>query len=293
MGKTGIIQVNRANMKERGISILASVLFHVILLFLLTKLVPSVRIQLFRHAADVRIVDLKTMSFPRIAGLSEAETSGSQSPQTSPEVLSVQGTYGLPQISPEPGVVYLKNMNFGRSMEPTKLSFDLVPTPQSEGSFSLGIDRKIPGDDLRKEKETGEDPDFSKTHAQPLSSFPFDRIITNKRGEDLSGQINPYVFNPSGGNDLTPWVRQVVDKIRNNWNPPPIEESIALGMVKILLIIGKKGNLIAAEIVEPSDFHVFDQTTTAAIRSSVPFPPLPSEFPYERLEAFLVFEFHE
>ena len=128
---------------------------------------------------------------------------------------------------------------------------------------------------------------------QALSSIPFDRIITKKRGEVLTGPIDPDVSNQLGAYDITPWVIQVVDKIRNNWNPPPIDESLALGEVKIRLIIGKEGNLITAEIVEPSNFYVFDQTTTAAIRSSAPFPPLPFEFPSDRLEAFLVFEFHE
>jgi protein TonB len=93
--------------------------------------------------------------------------------------------------------------------------------------------------------------------------------------------------------DISPWVKEVVDKIRNTWTLPPIDTSIAMGEVKILIIVGKTGNLIAMDIVKSSDFPVFDQTTTAAIRSSAPFPPLPDDFPSERLEAYLVFEFHE
>lgn len=283
----------KVNMKERGISILGSVLFHVVLLILLIKLVPPVRIQLFRHAADVRIVDPTMMSYPQIAGISEADTSDSLSLQTSSEALSLQGTDALPQIEPDPGVVYLKNLNIGSDVEPMKQSFDLVPNPKGGGMFSLGASRKKPGYDMKSEEDTRREPDFAKSHKLSLSSLPFNRIITKKRGEDLSGKINPYVSDQMGGVDLVPWVKLVVDKIRNNWIPPPIDESIALGVVKILLIVGKEGNLITAQIVEPSDFSVFDQTTTAAVHASAPFPPLPIEFPSEKLEAFLVFEFHE
>jgi TonB family protein len=280
-------------MKERGISVLGSVLFHVVLLILLIKLVPPVRAPLFRLSTEVRIVDPRTIFFPRIVGESEVQTSGSLSPQSTSEVLSVQGSDDLQPVTPVPGVAYLKNLSIGGFVEPTKQSFDLIPTPKSEGGFSLGIDRKKSEYDTWAEQEIREEVDFSKHQVQELSSLPFKRIITDKGREDLSRQIDPDVPHQRGIYDITPWIKRVVDKIRNNWNPPPIDESLALGEVKILLIIGKKGNLITAEIVKSSDFPVFDQTTTAAIRTSAPFPPLPIQFPSERLEAFLVFEFHE
>jgi TonB family protein len=285
--------MNRANMKERGISILVSVLFHVAVLFLLIKLVPPVRIYLYRQVANVRIVEPRTMYLSRITGLFETQTSGSPSPQMSSEDLSVRGTEDWQQIEPDPGVVYLKNLNIGRDVEQTTESFDLIPSPKSEGSFSLGIGQKKPEYEVRVEEDTRKDLDFSKYNTPALSSLRFNRIMTKKGGGVPSGQIDPGVSDQLEGYDITPWVKQVVDKIRNNWTLPPIDESIALGEVKILIIIGKSGNIVAMEIVESSDFQVFDQTTTAAIRSSTPFPPLPVNFPSERLEAFLVFEFHE
>ncbi|UCE40059.1 MAG: TonB C-terminal domain-containing protein [Candidatus Aminicenantes bacterium] len=270
-------------------SFLASVLFHMILLFFLIKLVPPVRVYLFRHAADVRIVEPKMVSFPRIEGSSEVHTSGSPSPQISSEDLSVRGTEDRQQIAPNPGVVYLKNLNFGRAVEQTTESFDLIPSPKTEGRFSLDIGRKKPEHEEWVGEDTSKGLDFSRYDTPALSSLQFDRIITRKgRGEmdaDVSDQLKGY--------DITPWVKQVVDKIHNNWTPPPIVESISLGKVKILIIIGKMGNLVSMGIVESSDFPMFDQTTTAAIRSSAPFPPLPVDFPSERLEAVLVFEFHE
>jgi TonB family protein len=276
--------MNRTNLKERGLSILISLSFHAAVLFLLVKLVPPVRVYLYRQVADVRIVE------PEMLYL---QTSGPSSQQAPLGDLSVQDAEDVPPFEPIPGVVYLKNLDIGPDIELTTESFDLIPSPKRKGNFSLGINRKKPELEERVEEKIHKDLDFSQYNSSALSSLRFNRIMTKKGGGMPSGQMDPAVSGQLEGYDISPWVKQVVDKIRNSWTLPPIDESIALGEVKILIIVGKKGNLIAMEIVESSDFPVFDQTTTAAIRSSAPFPPLPDDFPLERLEAFLVFEFHE
>jgi TonB family protein len=288
--------MSRTSRNEKGISLLVSVLFHLGLLFLLIELVPPVRLYLFRHAADVRIVDPETVFIPRIAGVATPVplTPGSSSPQIFSEGPIARGTEDRQQLEANPGVVYLKNVSFGRDVGGATESFDLVPSSKSEGSFSLAISRKKPGneEEERTGPDTHKDVDLSKYSAPAMSPFRFNRIVTNKGGGQ-SGLIDPEINDQQEGYDIAPWVKEVVDRIRNNWTPPPIGESMALGKVKILIVIGKQGHLVDMKIVESSDFHIFDQTTMAAIRSSTPFPPLPVDFPAERLEAFLVFEFHE
>ena len=287
---TIIEQMNRTNWKERGLSILISLSFHVVVLFLMIKLVPPIRIYLYRQVADVRIVEPSAMYLPQIAGLSEAQTPGMPTSQPSPvEGLPVQEAVDVPLYEPVPGVVYLKNLAIVRDVEQTAQSFDLIPSPKAKGNFSLGISRKKPELEEREVENTRQDLDFSHYSPSALSSLQFNRLITKKGG----GVRDTAVSDRLVGYDITPWVKQVVDKIRNSWTLPPIDASIAIGEVKILIIVGKSGNLISMEIVKASDFPVFDQTTTAAISSSAPFPPLPDDFPLERLEAFLVFEFHE
>jgi TonB family protein len=295
--------MNRTTIRERGIGIVVSLVFHVAVLFLLIEAVPPVRIYLYRQVADVRIVEPETVFIPRIAGLAETGTAGLSTQRTNfgglsgrgGEDLSFRGPEDEPQMGKdsEPGVVYLKNLDFGRNRKDTGERFDLTPSPKPKGGFSLSIDRKKPGDNERVEEDTRKDLDFSQYNAPALSSLQLNRIVTKKGGRVPSGQLDPLAFDQLEKYDITPWVKQVVDKIRNNWTLPPIDDSLALGAVKILIIIGRKGNLIAMEILESSDFQAFDETTYAAIRSSAPFPPLPDEYPSERLEAFLVFEFHE
>lgn len=286
--------MNGSRIKERGISLLASLFFHVVILFLFVRLVPPVRVYLFRHAADVRIVDPGIISFPQIAGDPDTPSSGSPSSQVSFVELPEEEGGGRQQVEPSPGVVYLKNLNLGRTQVQATEKFDLIPSPRSEkkeGNFSLSISRKDQDNPQLGEEENRVTPVFSAINAPALASLPFNRVITDRKGVMPSRQID--IAHRLGEYNLSPWVKQVVDKIRNNWTPPPIDESIAIGKVKILFVVGREGNLIGLEIVSPSAFPFFDQTTTGAIRSSVPFPPLPADFPDERLEAYLVFEFHE
>jgi len=290
MGRESNNFMNRTNIKERGISILASLLFHAVILFLLVKVVPPVRVYLYRQVAEVHIVSPEKMYLPRIQGIPELEES------------SNQGEEVLQQVEPDPGIVYLRNMDVGRDIDKssgrpefygTIPRFDLVPSPKSKGSFSLGIDRKPTEPEERVEKEVRKDVDFSKYNSPALASLRFNRITTRHGERVPSGQLNRNGFRQPEGYDIAPWVKEVVDKIRNNWTLPPIDESIAMGEVKIFIVIGKQGNLVTMEIVKSSDFSVFDQTATGAIRSSIPFPALPDDFPSDRLEAYLVFQFNE
>jgi TonB family protein len=192
----------------------------------------------------------------------------------------------------EPGVVYLKNMTFGRAVEKpdasrTIPSFDLVPSPRAESGFSLGIDRKKAEAD-----ETEAEMDLSVFDTPALSQVQFDRILTRKEdgsfGRHAQDEVEQRIRY-----DIAPWVKGVVDKIRNNWKVPPIDESIAIGEVKLHVVFGKKGELVSMAIMKSSNFETFDRTAMGAIRSSAPFSPLPDDFPSARLEAFLVFQFNE
>ena len=283
--------MDQINIRERGVSILVSLLFHVAIIFLLIKVVPPVRVNLYRQVADVRIVSPERMYLPRIAGLSEEiQTSGELSQSIPNEELSVPDKEDLPQLeSPEPGVVYLRNLAIGRDTERrdfsvTTPSFDLVPSPKTEDGFSLDIGQK--------QSESEEMLDLSEYNSPALSSLRFDRIMTRKGGIS-SRQLNRNVLGQQEEYDIAPWVKGVVDKIRNNWMLPPIDESLAIGEVKIHVIFGKQGEIISMKIVESSDFQAFDRTAMGAISSGVPFPPLPDDFPSDRLEAYLLFQFNE
>lgn len=296
-------RLNGSTLKERGISLLVSLAFHAILMIFLVKVIPPVRGYLYRNVADVRIMSPEAVFIPRIYGLTEdTQATGASSPDPPIEDTSVQASAGESQADPDPGIVYLRNLGIGRSMagirdrmDPTEMipRFDLVPSPKSEGGFSLRIERRKTESEEIAGKDGGKDLNFLRYQNSALDSLRFDQVISRNPKSSPTGQFSQAGIGLPEGYDLTPWVREVVDKIRDNWILPPIDESIALGEVKIFITIGEEGNLLAMGIVAPSDFPVFDQTTLQAIRSSVPFPRLPDDFPTDRIEAYLVFQFHE
>ena len=63
--------------------------------------------------------------------------------------------------------------------------------------------------------------------------------------------------------------------------------------MKIYISVKKNGELLDLEIMNSSVLVQFDETALEAVQSSLPFPPLPDEYPYEKLEALLVFQFNE
>lgn len=286
--------MNQTNLKERGLGLLASLLFHAVILFLLVKIVPPVQVPLFRQVAVVHIVSPQTMYYPRIENLTEDyQESRLPSPRIPPENLTVRAKADLEGRGPDPGVVFLRNLKIGRETESESDLFNLTPSSKSKGNFSLGIARKKSEPENMDEKANREILDFSKYNSSVLSSLRFDRVKT-RRGEKIpSAQLEQTGISRQEAYDFSPWAKDVVDKIRDNWIIPPIDESIAMGEVKIFIVFGKKGDLIEMEIVKSSDFQVFDQTTIEAIRSCAPFPPLPDDFPSDRLEAYLVFQFNE
>jgi TonB family protein len=291
-------QRNGSSLNERGISILVSLVFHIALLLLLVKIVPPVKMYLYRQVADVRIVSPEGLYFPRIAGLSEvpspSETPATQSIPSGAFPIEEETTVSRVE-SVEPGVVYLRNLTLGRGREgedssQAAPSFDLIPDPKPEGRFTLGIGREQP--EMEESESEEITPDFSTLNSPALSSLRFNRILTNKRG-DSSGQISPDSWSQQQGIDIAPWVKGVVDKIRNNWILPPIAEAISIGEVRIHAVFGRGGDVLSLKIVDSSDFMAFDRTAVGAIRASAPFPNFPDDFPFEKLEALIVFQFNE
>lgn len=278
-------------MKEKGISLLASLSLHAVFLFMLIRLAPPIRIYIFRHAADVRIFEPGVISYSGIEEIKDDRTRELSSSRSPSGDLPGADEDVAGQVEMSPGVVYLKNLDKGREGKVGMPEFDLIPSPKSEGKFSLAINPEKPTEEDSRGSESLSNLDFSTVFTPALSYMPFNRVVTDKKGVLRSGQID--ITDRLEEYDLEPWVELVVDKIRNNWTPPPIDESIAIGEVRILLVVTKDGHLFKLEVVAPSGFPVFDRTTVEAIRSSAPFPPLPSVFPKEKLEAFLVFEFHE
>jgi TonB family protein len=99
----------------------------------------------------------------------------------------------------------------------------------------------------------------------------------------------PQVSSSVKSYDLSRWARTVVELVQKKWEVPPAAAPKADETVEISVVILKSGALSAVVIVAPSDDRLFNQSAQDAIEESLPFPPLPEDFPEPSLELFFVF----
>lgn len=93
--------------------------------------------------------------------------------------------------------------------------------------------------------------------------------------------------------DITPWAKQVVERIQKNWTLLPAQETIVKGSVGIAVVIERDGELSSLEIVESSNVPWLDLAARKAIDLTSPFPKLPDDFPNKNLEAYFLFHYDE
>jgi TonB family protein len=91
------------------------------------------------------------------------------------------------------------------------------------------------------------------------------------------------------GYDLLPWASVVVDRIQRFWNLPAVPELPDTAKVRLIVVIKKNGELDSIEILEGTSVEILDRAALEAIRSGLPFPTLPADFPGDLLE--ITFEF--
>ncbi len=286
-------------MKSRAVSLVISVLFHVVVLFLLIKISPSVRIYSYQEIAEVRIVSPEKIYMPRVGRFPYTGTVQEIPTEESPAFEEQQ----LSQNEMGEGQIYMSNLSIGENLntvedEPSILGgispFRLNASSGKDSRFTLGTGLKEWEISSTYEGRHEDKLDLSSYYSDRLSSMPFNRMKSRRTaGGNRAGRRQQSILNSTENYDISPWVKVVVDKIRKNWSVPPIKESLAMGEVRIYITVRKNGELLGLEILNASDLVQFDETAIEAVQSSLPFPHLPEEFPYDVLEALLVFQFNE
>jgi TonB family protein len=256
---------------------------------------------MYQEVAEVRIVSPGKIYLPRMDRYPNVSAVSGILPQEGPgQPPSIVGEEGFSESETgefQPNLSILKNKD-NTAKDPAFsgwiLPFRLNASSGKSSNFTL----RVGGKELEATDEfEGESKDrlnLSDLYSGGLSSIQFNRIKSRKdiRGTRAS-RLEQSVLDYSENYDISPWVKEVVDKIRNSWSVPPIKESLAMGEVKIYISVSKNGELLSLEIMNSSVFVLFDETALEAVQLSLPFPPLPDGFPYGKLEALLVFQFNE
>jgi len=88
----------------------------------------------------------------------------------------------------------------------------------------------------------------------------------------------------TSGWDLGPYARIVQEKVQSNWRIPGVEEVLRQkGWVAINFSIRKDGTVDDLSIQRPSRIPSYDESALAALKSSSPFPPLPSNVTVDKI----------
>lgn len=110
-------------------------------------------------------------------------------------------------------------------------------------------------------------------------------------GEGIQGFAGSAYFD-SGGYDITPWAKEVIEKVKRNWLVPIAAKYGIKGITGIYLVFEKNGDVSSMSLFRKSGVISFDQSATNAIISSIPFPRLPADFPKENLPAYFFFYYN-
>ncbi len=89
--------------------------------------------------------------------------------------------------------------------------------------------------------------------------------------------------------DLLPWATAVIDRLQLNWSLPAVPEVPDAARISMIVVIKKTGELDSIEILEGTSLETLDRAALEALRTSLPFPALPADFPGDLLE--ITFEF--
>ncbi|MCD6454816.1 MAG: TonB C-terminal domain-containing protein [Candidatus Aminicenantes bacterium] len=96
----------------------------------------------------------------------------------------------------------------------------------------------------------------------------------------------------SGSYDITPWAEKVIKRIRENWHPPLAVQLGLKGLTVLKIIVEPNGEASMLIVERHSGISAYDQAAYEAVKSSLPFPPLPSDYPYSNLVGHLYFYYN-
>jgi TonB family protein len=271
------------------------VLFHILVLLTVIILFEPIELPLEERVTDVIITPQKDLLLPHLERLLSGR-SVRAAPDRGEAIRPPSSEAKQAQSSPQGSQPQLQMGSIDKAPSPLPEmteGFRLSPPPERSSGFSLNISPSKdlgpePKDYLREEELDLLQYLSSETSSQrPLGISP----STETYGARITGP-GKAAFNISQI-DISPWARDVVEKIQKNWTIPQAQEHGGKNSVEITVSIGKNGDLLEIGIRNSSAHPTLDQAALNAIRMSTPLPELPDDFPNDRLEAYFLFRYDE
>lgn len=312
------IPANKSELVKKGVSFLLSLIFHALIIFSILHSKYTYKIYPDKvEVTEVLIIPPEKLYIPyKIETFIEA----SQGIDLEEELEFLREhkkinhefeteVHNIPNLIPEknlnPPQIIPKNLE-GRAADITlpsgltsKFKLKLPSAPKTDFSVEYKLDLSL---DFRKlEKTLSEKTSPTKKelnlwkYIYPGYSMMPTKISPSSSGRYRTGtaHLRAKASIQTKDYDLAPWAVEVVDRIQKNWLISPALRMSGKGMVKILVIVERNGELQSMEIVNTSSVPLFDRAALKAVEVSSPFPELPDDFLANNLETYFVFEYSE
>lgn len=271
-------------MRMRRTIFLLSVLLHLIALYW----IAGVRMPAFFYPKKERVINIVPISVPPLAAVSSPQKglAGGQSTGTGKKITPGSETPAKIIGSPA-GTTYPQN----------RVQDEGIPGKPKLTAPPLDV-KKIPElsiysedmQDLLRNFERGR---TSRSTGETVPGAGIGDIGGGGGGAGtgeggLTAGKSRAFFN-TGDYDLSPWAKQVLLRIQNNWLIPPTAKNEIQRPVEIIAVIEKNGGISLINVKISSNSDAFDRAARNALLLSAPLPGLPRDFPEKNLEARFMF----
>ena len=123
-----------------------------------------------------------------------------------------------------------------------------------------------------------------------LQRYVAEESFENPQG--AGGSIDQAFQFDSKGVDFGPWIRRFRAQIYRNWFIPQAA-MLLRGRVVLQFNVHRDGTITALAVVQPSQIGAFNNAAFNALASSNPTPPLPSEYPSDKVFFTVTFFYNE
>jgi TonB family protein len=300
----------RLSPRDRAVGILVTVLFHALLGLLIYHGRFTIKFLPFgkEEVRTVLIVPPLRVTIPRIVGgrgLADLPGGPPGAGRSAPAAERPQEVRPKPEPVPEePGAGTEAGPPVGGGIVPPPGSGSAIPSLSSRFAQSITIHGKSgltiplapPGTPPGPPGIFGGAPlpDFSKytrgAYGGGVAGYGHGRGGSGTGG---GGPQRVGMSIPLKGYDLLPWATAVIDRLQLNWVLPAVPEVPDAAKISMIVVIKKTGELDSIEILEGTSLEILDRAALDAIRSSLPFPALPADFPGDLLEITFEFVYHD
>jgi TonB family protein len=293
--EVGHILRNNPEFKRRALCFAGSVLVHTLLLLAIIVFFQPIELPQEERVTEVIITPQEDLLIPHLERL----LSG-RSVRTSPESEeNIRSSTRPPGAEAKDATGSQSQIQMGSTDNaPSPLpefsqGFRLTSFPEDSSGFNLNI---APSKDLSPEPEdylTENEMDLlrylssASSTKRPLGTSPSTETFGARISTPGKTSFNINKL------DISPWAREVVEKIQKNWAIPTSQDDGKKNVVEIKVSIGKNGELLNVSIRNSSAHPTLDQAALNAIRISAPFPELPENFPNNNLDVHFLFQYNE